>query len=439
VTALRRSLLVFLCAAVPALGGNWPAWRGPAGDGHSSEKDLPLKWSATENVRWKVPLPDEGNSTPIVWSDRVFLTQATEKADWPPKPPAGGPASAHKRSLLCFRRADGKLLWQKDTIYKDKESTHSTNPFCSASPVTDGERVVVSHGSAGLFCYDFDGKELWHYDLGKLEHIWGNASSPVLDGDLVILWCGPCERQFLLAVNKRTGEKVWQHDEPGGDSGKKGEWIGSWCTPLVARVGDHDELIVAVPEKVKAFDPKTGKELWSCAGLGKLVYASPVCSADGIVVALSGFHGPALAVRAGGKGDVTATHRLWHHADKNPQRIGSPVIVGEHVYLINEQGLAQCFELKTGKELWNSERVTKPTWGSLVVAGGRLYVTNQTGETVVLATNPKLEVLARNRLGERMENGEMVRGSLAVSDGEVFIRTYKQLWCIGGNKTPGKE
>jgi outer membrane protein assembly factor BamB len=157
------------------------------------------------------------------------------------------------------------------------------------------------------------------------------------------------------------------------------------------------------------------------------VYASPVCSADGIVVALSGFYGPALAVRAGGKGDVTATRRLWHHAQRHPQRIGSPVIVGPHAYLLNDSGLAQCFDLKTGEDLWHQERVSGPSWSSAVYAAGRLYVPNQAGDTLVLAAGPKFEVLARNSLGER------VLSSVALADGQVFLRTYKHLWCISGN------
>src|SRR5690606_27406768 len=214
--------ILVTCAVVKA--ENWPAWRGPTGQGLCSEAELPITWSDTENVRWKAPLPDAGNSTPIVWGDRVFLTQASEKSLWPPqKPPnwpsgtsPGGFAVAERRSLICFDRTDGTLLWQRDTIYTEPESTHATNPFCSASPVTDGERVIASHGSAGLVCYDFAGKELWRRDVGKLEHVWGNASSPVLYGDLCIVWCGPGARQFLLAVNKHTGEEVWRHEEPDG-------------------------------------------------------------------------------------------------------------------------------------------------------------------------------------------------------------------------------
>jgi outer membrane protein assembly factor BamB len=410
----RSVFLILLGLAVPALADNWPTWRGPDGDGHCVEKGLPAHWTRTENVRWKVPLPEGGNSTPVVWKDRVFLTQATRK---------GG-----LRAVLCLARADGKLLWKKETPYEEIEPTHATNPYCSASPVTDGERVVASLGSAGMVCYDFAGNELWRKDLGKLHHIWGNASSPVLYGDLAILWCGPGERQFLLAVDKRTGKTAWEHHEPGGNFGKdSSRWVGSWCTPIVVRVDGHDELILGVPEKVKGFDPKTGKELWSCSGLGKLVYASPVY-ADGVVVAMSGFHGPDLAVRAGGKGDVTRTHRLWHHTRQNPQRIGSPVIVGEHAFLVNENGTAQCFELKTGKEIWTNARLGGTFWGSLVAADGKLYVTSMAGDAFVLAAEPRFRALARNPLGER------VLASVAIADGDLFIRSYKHLWCIGAGK-----
>ncbi len=423
------ALGLLLAGVSAALAGNWPAWRGPLANGQAAEQDVPLHWSTIEHVRWKTALPDEGNSTPIVWGNRVFLTQASDKVDWPPKNNAG-PASAHRRAVLCFDRSTGQRLWDRDTIYKEKESTHPTNPFCSASPVTDGERVIASLGSAGLICYDFDGKELWRNDLGKLEHIWGNASSPILYRDLAIIWCGPGDRQFLRAVNKRTGLQVWETAVPGGNYGtQSNDWRGSWSTPLIVRVADHDEMVVAVPEKVKGFDPQTGRELWSCDGAGKLSYASPVY-ADGIVVVISGYGGPALAVRPGGHGDVTSTHRVWHDARKPPQRIGSPVILEGRVYLLNENGVLQCLDLKTGKDLWDPKPRLEGanSWSSLVAAGGRLYVPNQKGDTFVLAAGPKFERLAKNSLDER------VLSSIAVADGDLFIRTYKHLWCIGGKK-----
>ena len=289
-TAMRKarwSACVLLLACVASLpADNWPGWRGGDGSGQAAAKQPPLKWSSTDNVRWKTPLPEPGNSSPVVWGQRIFLTQALEKGK--------------RRAVLCFDRASGKLLWQRETRFDGTEPTHQTNPYCSATPVTDGERVIASLGSAGMVCYDFAGKELWRKDVGKMEHVWGNGSSPILFGDLAILWCGPGEQQVLLAVKKSSGETVWRHDEPGGQSGLKagfGDWRGSFSTPIIVHVSGHDELILCVPEKLKGFDPRTGKELWSCSGLGKLVYATPVCSADGIIVAFSGFYGPALAVR----------------------------------------------------------------------------------------------------------------------------------------------
>lgn len=390
--------------------------------GVSKETNLPIHWSSTQNVRWKAPLPERGNSTPIVWGDRVFITQAVAKQA--------------QRLLLCFDRGTGKALWQAGTVYPDKELSHETNPHCSASPVTDGERVVASFGSAGLFCYDFNsGKELWHRDLGKQVHIWGNAASPILFDKLCILNFGPGERTFLIAVDKRTGQTLWQVNEPGGRSGEnspaqgKPEWIGSWSTPIVIRVSDHDELVMSFPKRVAAFDPLTGKELWTCSGLNELVYTSPIY-ADGVVVCMGGYMGSSLAVRPGGRGDVTATHRLWQ-VPKTPQRIGSGVISGNHIYIVNDPGTAQCLELQTGKVLW-TERLKGPgprgdSWSSMLLAGASLYALNQAGDAFVLKANPQFEVLATNSLGET------TMASPAVSNGDIFIRTHQNLWCIGSD------
>jgi len=409
------AVVLGLGAAGWSRGENWPAWRGPEGMGHCREHHLPLKWSPTESVRWKVPLPEPGNSTPIVWGDRVFLTQATDKGQ--------------KRSLWCLDRGTGKVLWRQTIEYRDRELTHNTNPFCSASPVTDGQRVVVSFGSAGLACYDFRGKRLWHRDLGPCRHIWGNAASPVLHGNLAFLNFGPGQRTFLLAVDKRTGRDVWKAEEPGGKTGDTGpkDWTGSWSTPLVANLRGRDELIMSWPGAVKSYAPETGQLLWTCRGLDKdkttnaLVYTSPLASPDAIV-AMGGFGGARLAVRPGGSGDVTETHRLWRESP-SPQRIGSGVIVGRHLFMVNAPGTFECIELATGKTLW-TERVGGQTWASLLSAGERLYVTTLDGETLVLAAKPEFELLARNALDER------TLASIAVSDGALFIRTYKHLWCI---------
>ncbi len=424
---IRRILSLIVLLILPAVlaAADWPAWRGPDGQGHCTETNLPLKWSETENVKWKVPLAESGNSTPVIWGEKVFLTQATK----------GGTV----RSLLCLSRADGKMLWQKDVTYPAfKEQAWKPDCYCSASPTTDGERVVVSFGSAGLYCFDFTGKELWkRTDLGKWQHRYGNAASPVLYGDLVIQWCGPNEgkgRNFLLAVNKKTGETVWEHDEK----------FGSWSTPLIAKVEGKDQLLVGQsldvkgaedPETgfLKGFDPKSGKELWFCHGVNSFVYTSPLC-ANGVAVQMAGFGGSAIAVKLGGAGDITKD-RLWQHP-RNTQRVGSGVIVGDHVYIVEENGVPRSYELKTGAEVWKVK--DRPgggtTWGSMVHADGRLYVLMRNAKTLVFAASPKYELLEVNSLGAE----ESTNSSLAISNGDIFIRTFKHLWCIGGG-APRKE
>ena len=425
---LRTFLLLSFLASGSLPAANWPAWRGPTGDGVCTEKNLPTHWSKTENVRWRVPLPEGGNSTPIVWGDRVFVTQAV----------------GERRTLMCFARADGKLLWQAGVTTREKEPTHATNPYCAASSVTDGERVIVSFASDGLFCYDFTGKELWRRtDLGRQIHIWGGGPSPVLYQNLCFLNFGPGETTYLLAVDKTTGKTIWKNTEPGGDSGAppvappdapadkkaapRGKWIGSWTTPVLTREGDRDSLLMAWPGRLCALDPATGRERWTCAGLNPLVYTSPL-PASGLVVAMGGFQGMALAVRTGGTGDVTGTHRLWHHP-RSPQRIGSGVIHEGHLYIHNDPGTATCLELATGKELW-TERLTAGSatganWSSVLLADGKCYTITQGGDCFVFRASPKFELLATNRLGERANS------SVAPSDGQLFLRTHQALWCIG--------
>jgi outer membrane protein assembly factor BamB len=415
---LLSLLLVGACSSA-IFAGDWPEWRGPNGDGTTTETGLPMKWSATENVRWKTPLPGPANSTPIVSGDHVFVTQAIE--------------DSNERLLMCFSRTDGKLRWKRAMEHVQTEISHKTNPKSSSSPATDGERVIASFSSAGLHCYDMKGKKLWNRDLGEQAHIWGYGASPTIRGDLVYLNFGPGERTFLMALNKRTGKTVWKNDEPGGGFGNKkpGQssrtvWVGSWSTPIIREIKGREEMIMTWPNRVVGLNPLTGEQFWECQGLNPLVYTSPVY-ADGIVVAMGGYSGSALAVRAGGDGDVTESHRLWHHP-KTKQRIGSGVIHDGHCYILNDPGVAECFNLLTGKRVWE-ERLRGPgsssrNWASMVLSEGRLYVNNWGGDTFILKASPSFEVLAINSIGER------TIGSMAISNGEIFIRGYKNLWCI---------
>lgn len=398
-----------------AVANDWPAFRGPGLTGVSDETRLPLTWSAEKNVRWKTRLPAPGNSSPVVSRDRVFVTCATDQGE--------------RRGLYCFDRREGRLLWQRIVEFHESDPTHATNPYCGSSPATDAARVVVWHGSAGLHCYDYDGNLLWSRDLGTFHHIWGYGSSPVFYGDSILLNCGPGVRTFVTAIDRRTGETQWQVDEPGGDEGQeqpgqKPKWIGSWSTPLVTKVGGRDQILVSLPHHVQAYDPRDGKILWRCDGLGDLVYTS-VLVRDGMGVAMSGFHGPAIGFKLGGSGNVTETNRLWHVTTQNPQRIGSGVIIGEHIYMVNEPGLVQCLELETGKEVWKDRLGGEKVWASIVAAEGRLYVTDEGGTTYVFAPNPeRLEVLAKNQIGEPTNS------TLALSDGQIFLRTFEHLICI---------
>jgi outer membrane protein assembly factor BamB len=355
-----------------------------------------------------------------VWKEKVFLTQAV----------------GERRTVMCLERKTGKTLWQSGTSYADKEETHETNPYCSASPVTDGERVIAWFGSAGVFCYDMAGKEVWRADLGKQEHIWGFASSPIIIDDLCVLYHGPGKGAFLIAFDKKTGKEKWRVKDPPVEErprtdGFRGQRDGVICTfgsPILIEAGGRPELVMAYPQLTIAFEPKTGKELWRCDGLNELIYTSPIAG-EGVVVVMGGFLGTTIAVKAGGKGDVTSTHRLWRQ-ERTKNRLGSGVVHEGHVYILNTEGIAECQELMTGKTAWQ-ERVKgagpkSESWSSMVLAGDRIYVLNQSGDTVVLKASPKFEVLAVNPL-----LNELTNSSHAISDGEIFIRTHKHLWCIG--------
>lgn len=423
------------CSFAPASKfGNWPAWRGPQGTGVSASSPLPLRWSKTENVRWRVSLPEPGNSTPVVWCGRVYVSQPLAKQG--------------KRSLFCFSRYNGKLLWQADVPHADPEPTHETNPYCSSSPVTDGARVIVWHGSAGLYCYDPDGKSLWSVDLGKQTHEWGYGSSPILHKDLCILQFGPGPRSFLVALRKTDGREVWRvnlpqpGDDPQAEAGvgpdgksQGGIFHGSWSTPLIIQHDGQDQFIVNEPGRLAAYDPASGRPLWRMRGLGSLVYASPLWG-DGVLVALGGYHSGSLAAKPGGEGDVSATHRLWH-SPRSKLRLGSGIIRDGRLFIGDMQNIVQCQDLATGKVLWE-ERLSAAAgkndcWSSMVENQGRIYLMNQSGDTFVFKAGPKFELLATNSLDEPTNS------SPAPSGADLFLRTHQALWCISAPASPAAQ
>jgi len=416
-------LLSFLTATLFA--DNWPMWRGAGGSGVTTEKNLPRTWSATKNIAWKVDLPQRGNSTPVVWGNRIFLTQPMEEQ--------------HRRTLMCLDRRNGKLLWQRGIKYEAKEETHRSNPTCSESPATDGKRVIAVFGSAGVFCHDFAGKLLWkREDLGPIEFEWGSGASPVIHGDRVYIYRGPAKKARLLALDKKTGQTLWAAPDPpvqtvGRTDGFRGNrdtsyWICSYATPLVIPHNGGEAVLMNPPGSIRAHDPATGKVFWNCEGLNPLVYASPVFG-ENTVVAMGGFKGTTIAVTIGGRGDVTSTHRRWQTAT-TPNRLGSGVIHRGHAYVVNTPGFLDCIELKSGRVVY-SERVRgkaarQQSWSSMILAGDRIYIPNQSAETLVLAASPKFKIIAINPL-----DGALTNSSLAVSGGQFLLRTHKHIWCIG--------
>ena len=439
---------------IPVHAENWPSWRGPLGTGVCSEAGLPLRWAQKENIVWRIPLPDRGNSTPIVWGDSVFITQAVQKDN--------------RRTLMCFDRTDGRLRWQSGVTYADAEPTNSQNPYCSASPATDGRHVVAYFGSAGLYCYDFAGRELWHRDLGKVDSWQGSGSSPIIHDGLCFLNAGPGTNAALIACDVSTGEIAWKvtppkvpimgvrashADRPAGadddfdhaiahaDPTGAGGYLGSWSTPVIVQASDHDELVVVQPNQVSAYDPATGREIWICTGLPEQAFASPALG-DGILVAsghpLAGGGTRVTAVKlSSARGDITATHRLWQ-TSLPKECVGSGVIAAGRVYLVTQFGSIVCLDLLTGQKRWEKRLPARATpagsWSSIVAADEKLFIPNQSGEVFVLdATPPAFTLLAANPIAQ-----EITCASPAISDGQLFLRTYQALWCIGSADTRGK-
>jgi outer membrane protein assembly factor BamB len=413
---ILSAVCLLLCLTI-ASAADWPAFRGPANDGIAADSSAPTDWGPEQHVKWKTPLPRPGNGSPIVVAGRVFVTSAEDQ-------------EGKQRTLFCFDAGDGKQLW-KQTVELDKVMpTHETNPYCGSTPLSDGRRVVVWHASGGLKCYDLDGKPQWSRDLGEFRHMWGYGTSPILHGKNVVLHTGPGDRVFVTAINIDTGETIWETDEPieaKGDRNAAGKYQGSWTSPIVVRVGDADQLIVAMNTRVNGYDPQSGQIVWSHSGLrhdgGDLAYSSPIVVGD-ICVVTGGFRGPAMAFRLGESGDTTETSRLWRQ-ENQPQSIGSGVQVDGYVYRPNAgPSTIDCLDPATGETRW-TERAAGNQWASIIKVGDLLYATSQDGTTIVLRPNPeKFEVVATNRLGEACN------ATPAAADGQLFIRTDQHLWCI---------
>ncbi len=413
---LYASCIAFLI--LPAGAADWPNFRGPHSSGISEEKDLPTKWSDKENLVWKIDLPGPGSSSPIVWGDKVFVACYSGYGVNRQSP---GNQDDLARHLLCVDRTQGKVLWDKEVKAKLPEQRFAgfmlNHGYASSTPATDGDRVYVFHGKTGVFAYDFAGKELWQADVGdKLAtQGWGTGTSPLLYKDLVIL-NADVESNSLIALNKKTGKEEWR--TPDLRSG--------WGSPALVDVpGGKPEIVLSFPNTVRGFDPDTGKELWKCDGIKDGYLCTTVVSKDGIVYLVGGNRTKnALAIKAGGTGDVTKTNLLW--TKRVGSNVPSPAIYGEYLHWVNEGGTAYCLKAKDGESVYQ-ERLNGGFYASVIIADGKIYAVSQKGGTFVLAAGPKFEQLAHNNLSD----DSTFNASPAVSQGQLFLRSDKRLYCIG--------
>jgi outer membrane protein assembly factor BamB len=399
------------------LSANWPAWRGPAGDGVSAEKNLPVRWSPTENIAWKIALPQWSGATPIIWGDVIFLNVAEADGD--------------TLSLWALRRSNGDVLWKKPLSGGNNKQRKQN--MSSPSPVTDGVTVWVMTGTGFLKAFDFKGNELWMRDIqkdyGRFGLNWGYANSPLLhDGDLIVPVLHGMKTDdpsYLLRIDGKTGKTEWRVERP---TQAIRESPDAYITPAVAKVGSGYEIIINGGDDVTGHDPATGKELWRANGLNPTndpayrIVASPVTYGDTVIAPSR--ERPMLVLRAGGRGNVTTSHKLYEF--NNGPDVPTPVTDGTYLYVVNDRGIAYCMELKTGKPVYGPERLTPGTYSSSpVLADSKIYITSEDGITSVYRSGPKFEVLAENKMDD------YTLSSIAVKDGQLFLRTAGWLWAIG--------
>ncbi|HSD46013.1 MAG TPA: PQQ-binding-like beta-propeller repeat protein [Pyrinomonadaceae bacterium] len=416
---MRKRILgivaVLMLSLSVARAENWPQWRGPNLNGLSNEKNLPVKWTTEENVVWKIQMPGFSGSTPIIWRDRIFLNVA----------------DGDNLFLWCVDKAKGTVLW-KQPLGGGNVKMRKQN-MSSPSPVTDGRAVYVMTGTGILKAFDFAGKELWGRDIqkeyGEFGLNWGYASSPLLYEDSlfvqVLHGMKTDDPSYVMRIDKKNGKTLWKVDRP---TNAIRESPDSYTTPALLRYGKTTEIVITGGDCVTGHDPANGKELWRANGLNPdnnpsyRIVASPIVFNDGIYAPTR--IKPLLALRAGGRGDITSSHVLWSTA--NGPDVPTPVTDGKYFYIINDRGIVWCLDAKTGAEVYGQQRIKPGTYsGSPVLADGKIYITNEDGLTTVLAAGPKFEVLAENPLND------YCLSSPAISDGKIFIRTGNFLYSIG--------
>jgi outer membrane protein assembly factor BamB len=414
--------LAFVVASFDSLATaeNWAHWRGPTGNGTAPKATPPLEWSPTKNVKWKVEVPGRGLSSPIVWENQVFLTTAV-----PAEGQQAGGLPTLEFKLLCFDRNDGKLLWQRTaTVTKPHQRTHETNGFASASPCTDGQHVYAHFGSRGLYCYSMTGELRWKRDdFGKMQTLngFGEGSSPTIEGDKILVPWDHRGPSALYALDKRTGNTIWKadRDEP-----------TEWATPLVVESAGRKQIVMNGQNMARSYDLETGKELWRCGGQTARPIASPV-AANGLVFVGSGYQGSFLgAFRLDGEGDIQGTNKVVWTMDHDTPDVASPLLSEGRLYFHKAKtGLLSCVDAATGKPHYLARRIgLSNTYASPIAAGGYVYLTARSGNTVVIKDADELSIVATNTVEET------VGATPAPVDNELFIRGDAHLFCIAGSR-----
>ena len=417
--------LAHLAAQQSTSDRHWPQWRGPHGTGVSRTATPPTEWSETKNIRWKVEVPGRGSSTPVVWGDKLYLLTAipTGAATDAQHSAMGGKLVAHRYVVLAIDRKTGKTAWQHTAREEaPHEATHPENgTWASPSAIVDGEHVIASFESRGLYAYDMNGKLVWQKDLGdkRMRNTFGEGSTPALFGNtLVVVWDHQGE-SFITALNKRTGDELWKAPR---------KEIDTWATPLVTAVNGKPQAIVPAMNKITSYDLATGQVVWESAGLTMNVIPSPVT--DGTFAYLmSGFRGnSAKAIKlADAKGDITGTPAIVWSMDRDTPYVPSPLLYDGILYFLKtNNGLLTALDAKSGTPHYQAARIDAipNVFASPVGAGGRVYIPGREGSTVVLKHGPKLEVLAVNELNDGFD------ASPALVDGEIYLRGFKFLYCI---------
>lgn len=409
-----RCVVILLAALLSctAMAENWPGWRGPRGDGTSEEKQIPTQWSATENIAWKVAVPGIGHSSPIIWQDHLFLTTCiTDTGD---------------RQLLAYDRKTGQSLWTQTVLTSPLEGKHKLNSYASSTPATDGKLVYVSFLQGKEMCiaaYDFEGKQKWMVKPGTFSSVHGYCASPILYKDTVIINGDHDGPGYIVALEAATGKTRWKISR---DHNTR-----SYCTPIIRDIGGRTQMILAGSKHVASYDPNDGSRHWKVEGPTQQYVASLVYNGDLLFLTCGFPTQHVMAIRPDGKGDVTQTHVAWHHPTKDAAYVPSPIVVGPYFIVVDDFGTVTCYEAKSGDTVW-SEKLARHYSASIVLADGLAYCLadegtqrSESGVMTIIKPGPKLEIIATSKLDEP------AYGSPAISQGQIFIRTGKHLFCIG--------